>query len=825
MVLKGVVTVKSVRTHTVNMHATFKPLNLRSFVPEAFAPKRTEKDRSVDVFGIPNRYPKSKPEEVREQAQLIQLSTTDEEEEEGTKLEGVFSAAMGLNKAQKTLQSETEFPISPAPDPNTVDYEYVIVFDCTPEEERAYREIRMNKQQIPDKLQKIRWKDRIGNKLVKKGLSVLLVRSQNEYEHIQYMLVSAPDALLEATAEFIRLELPVKESYGGGFSAFTRTSKDMFETIEDPDKREVEESNIQMDDEAPDIEEDAQFFSSVQQQMLIRHIMEGENHMGGANLDLDERRHEGHILEYFPVHHDKQREWLFKNWTKAGPRWQPIDEIRKYFGEYTALFFAYMEFSTYYLIAAAAVGVPCFIAGMAKDSDWPGTIYSIFLAVWATIFLNFWKRYNSKLNWSWNMMEFSNKESPRAGFYGTKSKGFETDGVWVAWEDIGSYQQRLLNATETKYYPKTRRIIRLTSAMIPLTLMCVGLCIITIAIMSLRIYLTKRLSSLGGYVGSAVNAITILALNQVYKYLAYYLTEWENHRTQTGFDNWLIIKSFIFQFVNSYVSLYYIAFFKNGAKLWGSDDLSDKCASDQQENPISGGCLNELTIQLGTILVINTISNQFTSIILPFGINFGKILWRNRGNIIHTMGDRPKWEKETELVDDVGVIDKYSQLVIQYGYIVLFAAAFPLAPLIALLNNLLNIRSYSAQMLKLNNRPHYRGAKDIGVWYWILELLGAMGVITNCLIIGYTHRAFIGWLGTPLAVLVAIVVLEHILMVAKLVVEVAIPDVPHDVRASIAIKELIEEQVYAEMNHRRIKSDDPTRRNAHLEVLKQKGKV
>ena len=47
------------------------------------------------------------------------------------------------------------------------------------------------------------------------------------------------------------------------------------------------------------------------------------------------------------------------------------------------------------------------------------------------------------------------------------------------------------------------------------------------------------------------------------------LNDWENHRTASAYENSLILKSFGFQFVNSYVSFFYIAFFKgNGANLF-----------------------------------------------------------------------------------------------------------------------------------------------------------------------------------------------------------------------------------------------------------------
>ena len=40
------------------------------------------------------------------------------------------------------------------------------------------------------------------------------------------------------------------------------------------------------------------------------------------------------------------------------------------------------------------------------------------------------------------------------------------------------------------------------------------------------------------------------------------LTNLENHRTETDYENTLIFKTFLFQFANSYTALFYIAFVK-----------------------------------------------------------------------------------------------------------------------------------------------------------------------------------------------------------------------------------------------------------------------
>ncbi|CAM9598929.1 unnamed protein product, partial [Ectocarpus sp. 8 AP-2014] len=59
-----------------------------------------------------------------------------------------------------------------------------------------------------------------------------------------------------------------------------------------------------------------------------------------------------------------------------------------------------------------------------------------------------------------------------------------------------------------------------------------------------------------------VNAVQIQVMNAFYGTVAIKLTDLENHRTDTEYEDNLIAKTFMFQFVNSYASLVYIAFIK-----------------------------------------------------------------------------------------------------------------------------------------------------------------------------------------------------------------------------------------------------------------------
>ncbi|KAK4821923.1 hypothetical protein QYF61_004926 [Mycteria americana] len=77
-------------------------------------------------------------------------------------------------------------------------------------------------------------------------------------------------------------------------------------------------------------------------------------------------------------------------------------------------------------------------------------------------------------------------------------------------------------------------------------------------------------------------------------------------------------------------------------------------------------------------------------------------------------------------------------LVLQFGFTTIFVAAFPLAPLLALLNNIIEIRLDAYKFVTQWRRPMPARATDIGIWYGILEGIGVLAVITNAFVIAIT---------------------------------------------------------------------------------------
>lgn len=61
----------------------------------------------------------------------------------------------------------------------------------------------------------------------------------------------------------------------------------------------------------------------------------------------------------------------------------------------------------------------------------------------------------------------------------------------------------------------------------------------------------------------------------------------------------------------------------------------------------------------------------------------------------------------------------------------IFVAAFPLAPLFALINNVFEMRLDAKKLLVMYRRPVSYRVRDIGVWYRILDSVSKLSVITN----------------------------------------------------------------------------------------------
>ena len=90
-------------------------------------------------------------------------------------------------------------------------------------------------------------------------------------------------------------------------------------------------------------------------------------------------------------------------------------------------------------------------------------------------------------------------------------------------------------------------------------------------------------------------------------------------------------------------------------------------------------------------------------------------------------------EQDLRLITYEGLFDEYLEMIIQFGFITIFVAAFPLAPFLALINNWIEIRLDAHKIVHETRRTVPERAKNIGIWSSILNFVIHLAVISNVL--------------------------------------------------------------------------------------------
>jgi hypothetical protein len=153
----------------------------------------------------------------------------------------------------------------------------------------------------------------------------------------------------------------------------------------------------------------------------------------------------------------------------------------------------------------------------------------------------------------------------------------------------------------------------------------------------------------------------------------------------------------------------------------------------------------------------------------------------------HTM--QSDAENEFEFTQYEGTFADYDELIIQFGFVVLFVVVFPAAPILALLNNVIEFRLDASKLMSFTRRPHPKGTYDMGTWYGILNTISWAMVVSNTALIVFSSiqarkiDSDLRW--------VTFVVVEHVLVGVKILIEFFVPDVPPDVEERIARQDII----------------------------------
>ncbi|XP_043246594.1 anoctamin-5-like isoform X2 [Amphibalanus amphitrite] len=543
------------------------------------------------------------------------------------------------------------------------------------------------------------------------------------------------------------------------------------------------------------------FFTSAQRSQIVWQILMRTRYSDAQSKDrskvgINRLLNNGAYLAAFPLHDGgyrdeatcgeplNDRRLLYLEWgrPKAALKKQPLWLVRKYFGDKVGLYFAWLGFYTGMLVPAALVGVfvffiglfmmnndvnynpsveicksdivmcplchklceytnlseSCFFSEVTYLFDNPATVFfSIFMAFWATMFLEFWKRRQAVIAWEWDLSNYEDEEDARPEFE-AQATSFRINPV--------TKEEEAYMTMSSRFW---RRMASGTIIIFMLSLVIAavfGVIVYRLAVMTLfqqtgDVFWLKSAKIVTSITAATLNLIIIMIMNQFYRKVAIWLTNLENPRTQTEYEDSFTFKMFSFQFVNYYSSLVYIAFFKNRFYTYPGQEDYDKNMLKRTQADVCdpAGCLFELCIQLAIIMIGKQVLSNFIEILLPKIMNW----WRARASLNKVEGTKElytRWEQDHDLqgLGTLSLFEEYLEMVIQYGFVTLFVAAFPLAPLFALINNVVEIRLDAYKYVTQTRRPLAQRVQDIGAWYGILRGITYLAVMFNALVIAFT---------------------------------------------------------------------------------------
>jgi Calcium-activated chloride channel len=196
-----------------------------------------------------------------------------------------------------------------------------------------------------------------------------------------------------------------------------------------------------------------------------------------------------------------------------------------------ALYFLWLGHYTSWLFPAAFIGVLAWI-GIANNNNDPNSAvipyYSAFMALWATSFLESWKRKEAWYGMRWGTGGFEDEEQARPQFKGERMPSAVSGEIEL-------------------YFSKTEYSRRMCVSIAVITMAVIVVIIVVASLFVLRYVMNNSNIENGSIYTSIMQAIVIGILNFIYGFIATALNDHENHRTDTEYEDNLIAKVFIFQ--------------------------------------------------------------------------------------------------------------------------------------------------------------------------------------------------------------------------------------------------------------------------------------
>uniref|UniRef100_A0AAY4BQF6 Anoctamin n=1 Tax=Denticeps clupeoides TaxID=299321 RepID=A0AAY4BQF6_9TELE len=624
----------------------------------------------------------------------------------------------------------------------------------------------------------------------------LQIERDKEVRTVRFVRLHVPWAVLSREAELLKISIPTKKTYklrekkgvAGAISSVWKKLNEPFQpgvpNMETPGSRVLTQPFRRDALHLFDFKSKDDLFDTATRGNIVCEILRRTTcSKSGQTMGLTSLLAKGVYNAAFPLHdgdfnaskdkeHRNDRQMLQEEWANYGVffKYQPVDLIRRYFGEQIGLYFAWLGVYTQLLIPASVIGVIIFLYGfLTVDTNVPSQ-----------------EMCDSMLNFTmcplcdrvcdyWQLNSMCSTARASYLFDNTATVAFS---LWAAlWERererlyrkillaivllllliikiimaVSIFQLLLESLTWRDRLPGYCINISSILLMVVVTFSAVlgvilyRICVFAVMSMNPDHEAKANVRVTVTTTAVIINLLIVLVLDEIYGAIATWITELEIPKTEAAFEEHVILKAFLLKSMNAFAPVFYVAFFK-GRFAGRPGDYVYVFKDFRMEECAPSGCLIEVCIQLGIIMLgKQLIQNNVFEIAIP------KLKKMYREYKEEKQGDQEeeaedpnrepqRWDLDYSLEPYEGLSPEYMEMVIQYGFVTLFVASFPLAPVFALLNNVIEIRLDAAKFVTEIRRPDAVRAKEIGIWYNILSGISKFAVITNAFVISFTSE-------------------------------------------------------------------------------------
>ncbi|KAM9816358.1 anoctamin-10 isoform 2-T2 [Syngnathus typhle] len=472
----------------------------------------------------------------------------------------------------------------------------------------------------------------------------------------------------------------------------------------------------------------------------------------------------GVVVDTFPLHNKAKLKELSKSWYSGNQLSQPLDSVNAYFGSTVGFYFSFLDFYTWSLLPPAILGlfITYFSSEVQKEAveavagsqaeiheEDAGLgvsghmIQAVFSMLWSTVFMELWKRRSASNSYRWGTLDLAERfAEPRPGFHG----------------DLG---MNSVTGRMEPLFPEWQRDLRMALVSVPVVGLFLGMVLLGMLcfywaenqVMWIHEEWDSVVSQTLLYAPSVLHIVYTNVLATGYKTVAQSLTEFENHREESAFQNHLTAKVLVFTFFNYFAVLFHIAFVK-------------------QDVPL-------LRKRLASLLIVTQLVNQVTEVVIPFLVD--RFVSAPHRSESEDDPEEDKFRNQITLPVFPGLFAEYIELLVQFGYLSLFSCVYPLTAVLLLINNVTEIRSDAYKICKLFRKPFSAPVANMGVWQIAFEILSFVAVVSNCWLLTLSPQLqrmqHEGQMSSSDIMLMAILA-EHVIIIVKVTVAALIPDEP-----------------------------------------------